>query len=86
MNPSNPVHQIPVPINQSIASEPVYPSIRQFYRPVKSTEVTLLPPQLPLKEDTSQSTYQDIHRLPIANQDLYCHFLEEIYLSSVLPM
>ena len=45
----------------------------------------LLPPQLPLEEDLPRSMYQDIHRLPISDQDLYCHFPEEIYLSSVLP-
>jgi hypothetical protein len=77
-------------INQATPTEFTYPSISHFYQ--CQEERPLPPPPVP-KTQTFQeaipwsrvSPTNKIHQLMFENQELNCHFLEKIYVSSVLP-
>jgi hypothetical protein len=78
-------------INQATPMEFTYPSISRFYQRPEERPL----PTPPIHEtQTFQeaipcsrvSSTDEIHQLTFENQELNCHFPEEIYISSVLPM
>ena len=83
--PSLPTNQELYSINQANASEPIYPSVNQFYangpRPTRNT--SLLPDQNNLQHATPPPT--EPHQIPVRSQELHYYIPEDIYISSVLP-
>jgi hypothetical protein len=65
----------------------MYPSISHFYQcPLPTPPIQETQTFQEANPQSRTSLANEIHQLTFENQELNCHFPEEIYVSSVLPM